>query len=126
MNPGLIHDEHAARAVPEPGQHVAPQIITGTFDIPVRGAQQPLHPIRGHRTGMLGHRPTVLALQTREQATQVVPDSPPRLSSPKPPRDQLDQSVQRGNPPSKIDHAVIITARTASASHDTPQLPLQY
>jgi hypothetical protein len=28
--------------------------------------------------------------------------------------------------PGKIHHAVIITARPASASHDTPRAPLQY
>ncbi len=49
-----------------------------------------------------------------------------RLRPPKPPRNQLYQRVQRDNPPGKIDHAAILTARRASASHDTPQTPLQY
>jgi len=59
---------------------------------------------------VLGHRPAVLALQPRQQTAQVVPDPPTRLDPPEPPGDQLYQRVQRSNPPSKIDHAVIIAA----------------
>jgi hypothetical protein len=35
-------------------------------------------------------------------------------------RDQLHQRIQRRDPPSKINHAMIIIATQASASHDTP------
>ncbi|MGH3990048.1 MAG: hypothetical protein ACRDTZ_22450, partial [Pseudonocardiaceae bacterium] len=41
-------------------------------------------------------------------------------------RQDRRRAVQRRHPPSKIHHAVIITAERGSASHDTPQLPLQY
>ena len=75
---------------------------------------------------MLGHRPTVLAFQACEQSAQVRADPPPWLGPPEPARDQLHQRVQCDNPPGKIDHTVIITARQASAPHDTPQPPLQY
>ena len=40
--------------------------------------------------------------------------------------DQPDHRVQPRHPPGKIHHAVIITARRPSASHDTPRVPLQY
>jgi len=33
---------------------VVPDIVTNTADIPVRPAQQPLHPIRADLTGQLG------------------------------------------------------------------------
>src|SRR4051794_21084773 len=43
----------------EPLHHVGTQLVTDRIGIPVRGAQQPLHPIRGHLPGRLGQRPAV-------------------------------------------------------------------
>jgi hypothetical protein len=43
------------------------------------------------------------------------------LHNREPARDQLYQRIQRPDPPSKIHHAVIITAGQTSASHDTPK-----
>lgn len=119
MNPVVVDDPHP-RGVPELIEHVAAQVITDTVDIPVRGAQQPLHPVRRPRTSVLGQRPAVLALQTREQPTQIGTHPPTRLDPTEPARDQLHHRIQRRDPPSKIHHAEIITAGRASASHDTP------
>ena len=66
--PGVVDDEHpASRSVAELVQHVAAHVVADPVDVPVRGPQQPLHPVRGHRTGVLGQRPPVLALQARQQ-----------------------------------------------------------
>src|SRR3954462_15042951 len=46
--------------------HVAAQLIADRVGVPVRGAQQPLHPVRGDLAGGLGQRPAVLALQLAE------------------------------------------------------------
>ncbi len=51
--------------------HVVAQVITDPVRVPVRRRQQPLHPIRAGLTGQLGQRPAVLALQRRQQATQI-------------------------------------------------------
>jgi hypothetical protein len=50
----------------------------------------------------------------------------PWLGPHEPRLDQPDHCVQPRHPPGKIHHAVIITARQASGSHDTPQVLLQY
>ena len=57
--PGLIGDQHAARLAELPG-HVVPYVITDLPGIPVRVAQQPLHPIRTEFPGAFGQRPPVL------------------------------------------------------------------
>jgi hypothetical protein len=70
-----------------------------------------------------GGRPRVeerAALESGQQPAQVHSDPTPRLHPREPPRDQLHQLVQRRDPPGKIDHAAIITARRPSAFHDTP------
>jgi len=138
--PGVISDEHPTRrpahvtvtvgvgviGIAEPVQDVAAHVVTNPVDIPVRGPQQPLHPVRGHRPGVLGDRPAVLTFQTGEQTPHIRTNSRPRLRPREPRPDQPDNRVQPRHPPRKIHHAAIITARRASASHDTPQVPLQY
>ena len=69
---------------------------------------------------MLGQRPPVLPLQPGQQPPQIRPDPATRLSPGEPARDQLHHRIQRRDPPSKIHHTVIITARRISPSHDTP------
>ncbi|OLM23001.1 hypothetical protein Ae706Ps2_1434 [Pseudonocardia sp. Ae706_Ps2] len=101
-------------------QDVAAQVVADPVDVPVRGAQQPLHPVRRHRPGVFGEGPAVLPLEPREQASQVGSDPPARLDPAETARDQLHHRVQRGHPPGKINHAVIITAERPSASHHTP------
>ena len=105
-------------------QDIPAHVVADPVDIPVRGAQQPLHPVRGHRAGMLGQRPAVLALQPGQQSPQVGAHPSAWLRAHEPRPDQPDHHVQPRHPPGKIHHAVIITARRASASHDTPQVPL--
>jgi hypothetical protein len=70
---------------------------------------------------MLGQRPAVLALQPGQQPAQVRADPTARFDPTEPARDQLHQRIQRRDPPSKINHAMIITANQASASHDKPK-----
>ena len=118
--PGVVGDPHPG-VVPELVQDVSAQVITHSVDIPLGRAEQALHPVRGHCTRVLGQRPAVLTLQPREQPTQIRPDPAARLDPPEPARDQLHHRIQRRDPPSKIHHAVIITAGQASASHDTPK-----
>ena len=105
MNPGSSTVNTPGRRVAELVQYVTAQVIPHPVNVPAGDALQSLHPIRAHRSGVLGHRRAVPALQTSQQAPQVVPDPPPRLGPPKPLGDQLHQRVQRGNPPGKIDHA---------------------
>jgi hypothetical protein len=116
---GVINDPHPRR-VAELIHNVSTQVITHPVDIPVRRAQQPLHPVRRHRPRVLSQRPAVLTLQTSQQPTQIGTHPSPRLDPAKPARDQLHHRIQRRDPPSKIHHAVIITAGQPSASHDTP------
>ena len=51
--------------------HVIAQIITDPIVLPVGRRQQPLHPVRISLASLLGQRPAVLALQRREQPTQI-------------------------------------------------------
>jgi hypothetical protein len=67
--PGLIHDQHPARA--EPLDRVGPELVAHGVGVPVRGAQQPLHPVRRHLAGGLGQCPAVFAFQLAQQAAQV-------------------------------------------------------
>jgi hypothetical protein len=71
-------------------------------------------------------QPAVLALQPGQQPAQVRPDPTARLDPAEPARDQSQQRIQRSDPPSKINHAVIITGDRIPASHDTAEVPLQY
>src|SRR6185312_535807 len=107
--PGVVHDPHPSR-VTELIQDISTQVITYAIDVPIRGAQQPLHPIRRHRPGVLGHRPTVLTLQPGQQPTQIPTHPATRLDPTEPTADQLHHRIPRRDPPSKIHHAVIITA----------------
>src|SRR3712207_4563710 len=43
----------------EPLHYVGTQLVTDRIGIPIRGAQQPLHPIWRHLAGGLGQRPAI-------------------------------------------------------------------
>jgi hypothetical protein len=75
--PGLIHDQHPAAA--QPLHHIGAQLIAHGLGVPVRGAQQPLHPVRRDLSRGLGQRPAVLPLQLAEQAAQIGQHPGPRL-----------------------------------------------
>jgi SAM-dependent methyltransferase len=58
QEPGVISDQHPVR----PAQllhHVSPDIVADPLHIPVRPAQQPLHPIRADLARPFGQRPPV-------------------------------------------------------------------
>src|SRR3712207_1365627 len=61
----------------EPLHHVGTQLVADRIGVSVRGAQQPLHPIRGDLAGGRGQRPAVLALQLAHQPTQMGPGERP-------------------------------------------------
>jgi hypothetical protein len=79
--PGVVDDEHTRGVVAEGAQDVAADVVTDAVDIPARGAQQPLHAVRGHRPGVLSQRPAVLALESGQQPAQIRSHPPPRLYS---------------------------------------------
>jgi len=108
--PGLVDHEHPRSSGAELVQDIAADIVAHAFDVPVRSTQQPLHPIRRQRTGVLGQRPTVLALQPGQQPADIDPGPSPRLRPRETPPDQLRDRVQPRHPPGNIDHTVIITA----------------
>ena len=91
-----------------------PPASPGRCDDPAVAVSHP-HTITRH---LVAH-PAVLALQPGQQPTQIRRDPLPRLDPTEPARDQLHQRIQRRDPPSKINHTVIITVEPASASHDT-------
>jgi len=104
---GVAQDQHCFR-VAEMLDHVAAYVVADPVDVPVGDAQQPLHPIRGHRPRVLGQCPAVLAFQPGQQALHIGADPLPRLGPPEPARDPAHQRIQHANPPTKIQHAAII------------------
>ena len=90
---GVIGDQHPARVAQVPG-HIIADIVADPVHVPIRAAQQPLHPIRADLARMLGQRPPVLPLQARDQPAQVFPHPGPRLGSPEPACDPLVHPVQ--------------------------------
>src|SRR4029453_18481586 len=75
---------------------VLAEVVTDPVGVPPRAIQQPLHPIRGHLTGLFGQPPAVLALNLAQQALQVGQRPAARLHPTEPPTDalvQLDQPV---------------------------------
>lgn len=109
QEPGVVEDQHTG-PVAELLDDVAAHVVADPVDVPVRGAQQPLHPVRRHRPGVLGQRPPVPALQPGEQAVDIRPDPPPGLGPPEPPSHPLHQRVQHTDPPTKIHHTAILAA----------------
>jgi site-specific DNA recombinase len=89
----LIGDQHAIAVTQMPGD-VVPDVIADPAGVPVRAAQQPLHPVRADLTRPLGQRPPVLPLQARHQPRHILPDPGPRLRAGEPPRDPLMNPVQ--------------------------------
>ncbi|GAB3147399.1 hypothetical protein GCM10027290_30620 [Micromonospora sonneratiae] len=61
--------------MPQPLDHVVADVVTHTVDVPVRTAQQALHPIRADLPGMFGQGPTILAFQADDKPINV-PASP--------------------------------------------------
>jgi hypothetical protein len=73
-----------------------PQVVADAVGVPPRAVEQPLHPIRGHLTGLLGQPPAVLAFNLAQEALQVGQRPAARLHPTEPPTDalvQLDQPI---------------------------------
>ena len=125
--PGLVDDEHPGRRVAEvgPARSRAGRRAHRRRPSPrcaAAAASRPGTPPRRARPASSRS----CAPDPASSPRRYVPTRRRGSDPPKPARDQLHHRVQRGHPPGKIHHAVIITARPASASHDTPELPLQY
>jgi hypothetical protein len=69
-------------------------VVAAPLHVPLRPAQQPLHPIGTDLTRPLRQRPPVLPLQPNNQPGHILPHPDPRLGTPEPPRDPLVQPVQ--------------------------------
>ncbi len=93
---GVIGDQHPVRAA-QLLHHVSPDIIAEPVDVPVRPAQQPLHPVRAHLVSPFRQRPPVFPLQARDQPGHILPHPGPRLRPGEPARDPLVQLVQPGS-----------------------------
>ena len=66
QEPRVIGDQHAF-TVPQMLDHIAAHIVADTVHVPVRAAQQPLHPIRADLASAFRQRPPILAFQARNQ-----------------------------------------------------------
>ncbi len=124
QEPGVISDQHPGR----PAQllhHVSPDIVADPVHIPVRPAQQPLHPIRADLACPSGQRPPVLPLQARDQPGHILPHPGPRLRTGEPARDPLVQLVQPGHdnihhhalndaPPAQLSAVAVISSRSTA------------
>lgn len=98
---GVIDDEHSIW-VPEMGHHLVAQVVTDTIHIELGPTQQPLHTVRGHLARMLGDRPAVTTIKTRDQPAQI-PRYPSSGLDPTEPRsDPLTETIQQAQPP--INH----------------------
>ena len=101
--PGVVQHERPGRRIAEVGEGVVAGVVAHAFDVPVGGAQQPLDPVWGHSSGVLGQRPAVLAFQAREQPTYVDTGPGPRLFThePRPISSSTNVSDQYNDQPSR-------------------------
>ena len=101
QEPGVIGDQHPA-GVAQMLHHIRADVIADPVHLPVRAAQQPLHPIGTPLAGPFRQRPAVLPLQARDQPGHILPHPGPRLGAGEPARDPLVQLIQPGR--DKIHH----------------------
>ncbi|BEK96182.1 hypothetical protein NSER024013_40880 [Nocardia seriolae] len=96
QEPGLVTGQHRL-GVTQALDHVVTHTVTHRFHVPIRSAQQPLHPLRTRLTSTFGQRPPVLALQPRQQSRHVLPDPLARLRPREPTPDPTHQRIQLGH-----------------------------
>jgi site-specific DNA recombinase len=113
QEPGVIGDQHPIRLA-QLLHHVSPDVIADPVHVPVRPAQQPLHPIRADLAGPFRQRPPVLPLQARDQPGHILPHPGPRLRTGEPAPDPLVQLVQPGR--DNIHHHALNDALPAHLS----------
>jgi hypothetical protein len=80
-------------------QHVPAQVITYRIGVPAVEVQQPLHAIGSQVAGLLGQRPGVFLLGTREQPQQLHPGPSPRVGLRETTSDQRGHVIEPGLPP---------------------------
>jgi len=97
---------------------IVAQVVAHPVGVPPGAIQQPLHPIRGHLTGLLGQPPAVLALDLAQQPSQVGQRATARLHPPEPSTDALVQLDQPVCPyPGLLLGLLDLAARPRRASH---------
>jgi site-specific DNA recombinase len=111
QEPSVIGDQHPVRLA-QLLHHEGADVIADPVHIPVRAAQQPLHPVRAHLASPFRQRPPVLPLQARDQPGHVLPHPGPRLGTGEPARDPLVQLVQPGR--DNIQHHALNDAHRIS------------
>src|SRR5215211_7658098 len=101
--PGLVHHQHPTR-VAQVLYDIAAQVSTDLVGIPTSMVEQPLHPVRGVLTGVLGQPPTILAFHPCQQTTQERSCPTADLDPAEPRRDPLAQRRQLARPLLHLRH----------------------
>ena len=101
--PGLVHHQHPTR-VAQVLYDIAAQVSTDLVGIPTSMVEQPLHPVRGVLTGVLGQLPTILAFHPCQQTTQERSCPTADLDPAEPRRDPLAQRRQLARPLLHLRH----------------------
>ena len=97
QEPGLVQHEHGT-LVTQVLRHVGLQVVTHRVRVPSHPAQEILHPVRRRVPGCLGQLPAVLALNRRQQASQVGRGAPAWLGPHEPRRDPSHHLIQTRRP----------------------------
>ncbi|GAA3266439.1 hypothetical protein GCM10020218_003480 [Dactylosporangium vinaceum] len=121
QKPGVIDDQHRVR-IGQVSHHEVTHVITDSVDVELRPAQQPLHPVRAHLTGMFSNRPPVAPIQPSGQPAHIPRSPRPRLDTTEPRPDPHTKPIKLSQP--LIDHTH--NHPTLTSRNDTTQVPLQY
>jgi hypothetical protein len=121
---GVIDDQYRLRG-PEVLDQVVAHVVTHRVDVPVGGAQQPLHPVRGNLSGVLSDGPAVLAFQPGQQPVDVPAHPSAWLGAHEPAADPRAEPVKLIAPERHI-HVAHAGHNAQSRSDHTQQVPLQY
>ena len=99
--------------------HIAAQVVTDLVGIPTSMVEQPLHPVWGVLTGMLGQLPTVLTFHACQQTAQERSCPTADLDPAKPLRHAMhvDVSVAREQAEHRLAAAVAAGGRIVEDSH---------
>src|SRR6516225_8564243 len=97
--------------------HVGTQIVADAVGVPAVGVEQPLHPIRGGLTALLGQLPPVLALSFREQTPHIGLRPLPRPPLQEPPTDAGEHLFEPGLPARQV-YAICGGCRAPSEWHN--------
>jgi hypothetical protein len=112
---GLIQHQHRPR-IAQVLDDVGPQVVADPIGVPTHPTEEILHPVGRGIPGGFGQLPTVLALDRRQQPTQVGQRTAPRLDPAEARRDPSAQPLQLRSPGSRI----------LESSHGTSSMAAQY